>query len=176
MKKNPETFLLFTTDGYFNEFVPEAEAETADGIWAEYIKHTKKNKYAQYMILCPDGKVRSGSEVVEKYIHPPKKLHEEIPGDTVIWKFNGIGAAAVYLGWLTNLTPAAVKWRQDDESLETAEICDGEPDFITLNEIAEQFPDQMITVIIDDPLNGEIWNFGNAGKKWLRIGITGGYA
>lgn len=176
MKKNPEKFLLFTTDAACIECVPEAEADTAESILGKYAKHTKKNKYAQYMILCPDGKVRSGSEVVEKYIHPPKELHKEIPGDTVIWKFNGIGAAAVYLGWLTDLTPAVVKWRQNDESLETAEICDGEPDFITLDELAEQFPDQMITVIIDDPLDGEIYNYGNAGKKWLRIGTTGGYA
>lgn len=176
MKKNPENFLLFTTDGYFNEFVPEAEAETADGIWAEYIKHTKKNKYAQYMILCPDGKVRSGSEVVEKYIHPPKNLHEEIPGSTEIWRFDGVGAAAVYRGWLTELEPANVKWKTTDLSIWTANVTDGEPEFITLDELAKQFPGEQLTVIIDKPLNGEIWNYGNAGKKWLRIGTTGGYA
>lgn len=174
--ENEEKFLLFTTDGCFNEFVPEAEAETADGIWVEYIKHTRKNKYAQYMILCPDGKVRSGSEVVEKYIHPPKNLHEEIPGDTEIWRFDGVRSATVYLGWISDLTPADVKWRQDDDSYETAELCDCEADYITLDELAEQFPKKQITVIIDDPLDGEIWNYGNAGRKWLRIGITGGYA
>ena len=45
-----------------------------------------------------------------------------------------------------------------------------------LDVLAEQFPKKQITVIIDDPLNGEIWKYGNAGRKWLRIGITGGYA
>ena len=176
MNKKPEQFLIFTTDSACFEFVPEGECDSASNAFLECIRLQKKNQYANYMIKCPDGVIRTAGEVVEKYIHPPKNLHEEIPGDTVIWKFNGIGAAAVYLGWLTDLTPAAVKWRQDDESHETAEICDGEPDFITLNELAEQFPKKQITVIIDDPLDGEIWNYGNAGKKWLRIGTTGGYA
>lgn len=174
--ENKEKFLIFTTDSACFEFVPEGECDSASHAFLECMRLQKKNQYANYMIKCPDGVIRTAGEVVEKYIHPPKKLHEEIPGDTVIWKFDGVGAAAVYLGWLTDLTPAAVKWRQDDESYETAEVCDGEPDFITLNEIAEQFPDQMITVIIDDPLDGEIYNYGNAGKKWLRIGTTGGYA
>lgn len=174
--ENKEKFLIFTTDSACFEFVPEGECDSASHAFLECMRLQKKNQYANYLIKCPDGVIRTAGGVVEEYIHPPKNLHEEIPGDTVIWKFDGVGAAAVYLGWLTDLTPAAVKWRQDDESYETAEVCDGEPDFITLNEIAEQFPDQMITVIIDDPLDGEIYNYGNAGKKWLRIGTTGGYA
>ena len=105
-----------------------------------------------------------------------KKLYEEIPGDTVIWRFEGVRSATVYIGWLCGLSPADVKWRQDDDSYETAELCDCDADYITLDELAEQFPDTLITVIIDDPLNGEIWNYGNAGKMWIRIGITGGYA
>ena len=176
MKKNPENFLLFTTDGYFNEFVPEAEADTAEHILGEYAKHSKENKYAQYMILCPDGIVRSGSELIEKYIRPPKNLYEEIPGDTVIWRYDGIGATAVYRGWLTELEPADVKWKTTDLSIEVANATDGEPECITLDELTEQYPDEQLTVIIDKPLDGEIWNYGNAGKKWLRIGITGGYA
>lgn len=176
MENKTEKFLLFTTDAAFIEFVPEAEAETARGIFDEFLKHSKENKYAQYMVLCPDGIVRSGAEVVEKYIKPPMELHEVISESTVIWKDNGIGEAAVYLGWLTDLKPAAVKWRQDDDSYETANMCDGSPDYITLKELTEQFPGKMITVIIDDPTEGEILNYGNAGDKWLRIGTTGGYA
>ena len=176
--KNEDTqmFTIFTTDGNFHEFVPEAEADTARKIFAEYIKLSKENKHINYLIKCPDGVIRTAGEVVEKYIHPPKKLHEEIPGDTEIMRFDGVGAAAVYTGWLTELEKAEVKWNVTDESRKTAEICGGRPEFITLDELAAQFPDQMITVIIDDPLNGEIYNYGNARKKWLRIGITGGYA
>lgn len=175
MKKKPEKFLLFTTDGVF-EFVPEAEADTAERILGEYAKHSKENKYAQYMILCPDGKVRSGSELIEKYIRPPKNLYEEIPGDTVIWRYDGIGATAVYRGWLTELEPANVKWKTTELSIKVANATDGEPECITLDELTEQYPDEQLTVIIDKPLDGEIWNYGNAGKKWLRIGTTGGYA
>ena len=105
-----------------------------------------------------------------------KELYEEIPGDTEIWRFDGIGAAAVYRGWLTELEPANVKWKTTEQSIKVANVTDGEPEFITLDEITEQYPDEQLTVIIDKPLNGEILNYGNAGKKWLRIGITGGYA
>ena len=66
--ENEEKFLLFTTDGCFNEFVPEAEAETAERILGEYAKHSKENKYVQYMILCPDGIVRSQYEVYKHYL------------------------------------------------------------------------------------------------------------
>ena len=176
--ENEEKFLLFTTDGYFNEFVPEAEAETAERILGEYAKHSKENKYAQYMILCPDGIVRSQYEVYKHYlVTHEKQLFEEIPGSTRIYQFDGINSAAIYMGGFTWLTPIEVKWRTDDESYETAEICDGDPDFITLDEIVEQFPEAtMLTVFIDSPLHGEIYNYGNHGKKWLRVGFTGGYA
>lgn len=174
--ENEEKFLIFTTDSACFEFVPEGEADTAEGAFHAYLKLQHENKYANYLIKCPDGVIRTAGEVIEEYIHPPKKMHEEIPGDTVIWRFDGVRSATVYIGWLNGLTPADVKWRQDDDSYETAELCDCEADYITLDELAEQFPKKQITVIIDDPLDGEIWNYGNAGKKWLRIGITGGYA
>lgn len=105
-----------------------------------------------------------------------KELYEEIPGDTEIWRFDGIGAAVVYRGWLTELEPANIKWKTTEQSIKVANATDSEPEFITLDEITEQYPDEQLTVIIDKPLNGEILNYGNAGKKWLRIGITGGYA
>ncbi|MBP1591516.1 hypothetical protein [Ruminococcus sp.] len=176
MENETEKFLIFTTDSACFECVPEGECDSASNAFLECIRLQKKNKYANYLIKCPDGVIRTAGEVVEEYINPPKKMHEEIPGDTVIWRFDGVRSATVYLGWLSDLTPADVKWRQDDESYETAELCDCEADYITLDELAEQFPKKQITVIIDDPLNGEIWNYGNAGKMWLRIGITGGYA
>lgn len=176
MEKKPEKFLIFTTDSACFECVPEGECDSASHAFMECIRLQKKNQYANYLIKCPDGVIRTANEVVEKYIHPPKKLNEEIPGDTEIWRFDGVRSATVYLGWISDLTPADVKWRQDDDSYETAELCDCEADYITLDELAKQFPKKQITVIIDDPVNGEIWNYGNAGRKWLRIGITGGYA
>lgn len=105
-----------------------------------------------------------------------KQLFEEIQGSTEIWRFDGIGAAAVYHGWLTKLEPANVKWKTTELSIKVANATDGEPEFITLDELTEQFPGEQLTVIIDKPLRGEILNYGNAGRKWLRIGISGGYA
>lgn len=173
---NEEKFLIFTTDSACFEFVPEAEADTAKGAFHAYLKLQHENKYANYLIKCPDGVIRTANDLFE-YIHPPKKLHEEIPGNTRIYQFDGINEAAVYMGGFTWLTPIEVEWHTDDESFETAEICDGDPDFITLDEIVEQFPDAtQLTVIIDSPLHGEIYNYGNHGKRWLRIGTTGGYA
>lgn len=104
-----------------------------------------------------------------------KQLFEEIPGDTSIWRFDGVGAAVVYRGWLTKLEPANVKWKITNLSIWIANETDGEPEFITLDELTEQYPGEQLTVIIDKPLRGEILNFGNAGKKWIRIGTTGGY-
>lgn len=176
MNENEEKFVIFTTDGNFHEFIPEAEADTARKAFSEYLRLHEENKYINYLIMCPDGQIRTAGGLIEKYINPPKKMHEKIPGDTEIMKFNGVGAAAVYTGWLTALEKAEVKWNVTDESRETAEICGGRPEFITLDELAAQFPDQLITVIIDDPLSGEIWNYGNSGKNWVRIGTTGGYA
>lgn len=176
MENETEKFLIFTTDSTCFECVPESECYSASHAFLECMRLQKKNQYANYMIKCPDGVIRTANGVVEKYIHPPKTLYEEIPGDTVIWRFDGVRSATVYTGWLSDLVPADVKWRQDDESYETAELCDCEADYITLDELAEQFPKKQITVIIDDPLDGEIWNYGNAGKRWIRIGITGGYA
>ena len=173
--ENEEKFLIFTTDSACFEFVPEAEADTAEGAFHAYLKLQHENKYANYLIKFPDGVVRTANDLVEN-IHPPKKLHEEIPGDTVIWRFDGVGAATVYRGWLTGLEPANVKWKTTNISIWTANATDGEPEFITLDELAEQFPGERLTVIIDKPLCGEILNYGNAGRKWLRIGITGGYA
>ena len=177
MKKKPEKFLLFTTDAAFIECVPEAEANTAESILGKYAKHSKKNKYAQYMILCPDGVERSHYEVYKHYlVTHEKQLFEEIPGSKRIYQFDGINSSAVYEGGLTHLEQLDVEWNTDDESYETAEICDGDPEYISLDEIVEQFPDaDQLTVIIDSPLHGEIYNYGNRGKKWLRVGFTGGY-
>lgn len=176
--KNEETqmFTIFTTDGNFHEFVPEAEADTAKGIFAEYLRLSEENKHIRYLIMCPDGQIRTAGDLIEKYIHPPKKMHEKIPGDTEIWEYDGTSSATVYLGWLDDMETADVKWNITDDSRKTAEIAGGWPMFITLDEIAAQFPCEQIIVIIDNPLSGEIWYYEGSHSPWVRIGITGGYA
>ena len=53
--------------------------------------------------------------------------------------------------------------------------------YLTLNEISEQFPNKVIgckiiTVITDEPLRGEIFQYGNHGEFWEKIGEHQGYA
>ena len=173
--ENEEKFLIFTTDSACFEFVPEAEADTAEGAFHAYLKLQHENKYANYLIKFPDGVIRTANDLVE-YIHPPKKMHEKIPGDTEIWNYDGTSSATVYLGWLDDMETADVKWNITDDSRKTAEIAGGWPMFITLDEIAAQFPCEQIIVIIDNPLSGEIWYYEGSHSPWVRIGITGGYA
>ena len=121
------------------------------------------------MILC-DG-------------HPPKQLGEVIDGDTELIRFDGVTATQVYIGGLSFLTKAELVWREspimapDDEDGETqVDVWE----MLTLNEIAEQLKDNpfmLITIFIDDPMQGEILQYGNYNDgKWYRIGNTMGYA
>ena len=64
---NKEKFVIFTTDGNFFEFVPEAEADTAREAIDKYLKLTRENKFGNYHILCPDGQVRKPDEIIDKY-------------------------------------------------------------------------------------------------------------
>ena len=52
-----------------------------------------------------------------------------------------------------------------------------EKDFITLKEIADEHPNECITVIAESPLSGAIYRYNNYGKKeWQLIGTMLGYA
>lgn len=100
-----------------------------------------------------------------------------IDGSTEICTSNYVTCSEVYIGGLTELKVADfLQWRKiDDYSL-------GEIKLLTLDEIAAQVEimighASLITVIINDPLCGEILQFGNYDDgKWYRIGVTAGYA
>lgn len=50
--------------------------------------------------------------------------------------------------------------------------------YITLEDCRKMIGDteEPVTVIFNDFTHGEIYNFGNYGKKWCQIGITQGFA
>ena len=90
-------------------------------------------------------------------------------GNTKIWLEEPTGKAAVYTGWLTELKAAEVKPHR--------EMIDHVPyTWLTLNEIAEQLDYRSITVIVDTPLKGVIYHYGNHGNSWEQVGTTVGYA
>ena len=69
-----------------------------------------------------------------------------------------------------------LEWSQD---MELAIMTGGDPNFITLDEIVKQLPTaRLITVIIDRPLDGEIWQYENYRNddRWWKYGNTKGYA
>lgn len=50
--------------------------------------------------------------------------------------------------------------------------------FITLEDCRKMIgeTEYPVTVIFDDSMNGEIYNYGNYGERWERVGTTIGYA
>lgn len=91
--------------------------------------------------------------------------------DLEVCKFDlgGTTATYVYKGSLRNLE------KVDD--LEWREV-DGE-EILSLKEIYEQLKGKcyMITVFVDSPLHGEIYQCGNYGDGlWVEYGTTKGYA
>lgn len=101
---------------------------------------------------------------------------KEIKEDTEIIDFDGVTCSKVYVGGLSDLQPADnLKWRNADE--ETCLILGIDAHVIKLSEIVEQLRDaRIITVIIESPTYGEIWQYGNYGKGWFVNGELKGYA
>lgn len=99
---------------------------------------------------------------------------EQIKEDIEICQFDGTEVNAVYTGGLSDLKNVTnkLKWRTKEvEYL-------GDLKFLKLSEIAEQLKDstRMITIISESPLSGEIWQYGNYGDSWWKIGTICGYA
>lgn len=95
----------------------------------------------------------------------------EIDGNIEIVRYDGIGSSTVYLGGLSYLIKAELKWRTIDE--------DGlKFDILTLSEIVEQLgSNQIITIINEKPLSGSVWQYGNySDGSWREIGKLEGYA
>lgn len=97
--------------------------------------------------------------------------YDRVPGDTKVYLWDGVGAAAVYKGGVTELLKADVKTHKEDGSGDSYPI-----EWITLDEIAEQVDAPIITVITDYPLEGAIYEYGNYGDYWVEKGSHMGYA
>ena len=98
------------------------------------------------------------------------------PTEYEVCKFDGVTAAKVYAGPLTELKEEKVSWRTDKDLTKvfgfTAEI-------LTLAEIWDQLANRcpMITVIIEGPFSGIILQAGNyCDNEWYEIGSLSGYA
>lgn len=101
---------------------------------------------------------------------------KKISSDVEICKFNGVGECTVYLGGLSNLDKAELVWRVDEEYKEMYET---EGYVLTLKEIQEQLKDKrrLITIIVNEPLHSEIWQYGNYNDDtWYCIAEGCGYA
>ena len=98
----------------------------------------------------------------------------KISKDTLIYRFDGVTATGIYIGSLDDLRLVAVRWRKDPEAGEYGI----NPDCLTLGEIAEQLEQYgLITVIVDSPLEGVIYQHGNySDGEWYEIGQLCGYA
>ena len=99
---------------------------------------------------------------------------KKITEDLELCKFDGVSCTAVYVGGMTSLYPATIKWRKVEEG----EF--GEIEVLKLSEIVEQLEEKnvpIITVIIDSPMYGKILQYGNYPDDcWYEIGQTCGYA
>lgn len=108
----------------------------------------------------------------------------EAPEQLTVRLFDGVTSAGVYAGGLTWLRPVDLKWRT--ESMNGLDLTD-EPEeegadrdivqALTLAEIARQLRDEpLITVFVDDPFEAVVYQYGNYGPSWVRLGVLAGYA
>ena len=97
------------------------------------------------------------------------------PSEFEICPFDGINVSRVYLGGVTDLEKVILTWRTDKERSEMMEI---KYYVLTLKEIADRLREKtdLITVIVQRPLSGEIYQWGNYGDEWWQIGTLDGYA
>lgn len=95
----------------------------------------------------------------------------EIIEDLELCKFDGVNTTNVYVGGLSYLHPALLRWRKEENDYM------GDFEVLKLSEIVEQLGEnQIITVFIEEPMRGTILQYGNYGDKWYEIGTTCGYA
>ena len=97
------------------------------------------------------------------------------PEEFEICPFDGMNVSRVYVGGVAELERVILTWRTDKERSEMIEInCY----VLTLKEIADQLREKtdLITVIVQRPLSGEIYQWGNYGDEWCQIGELDGYA
>lgn len=104
----------------------------------------------------------------------------EHPENYIVCEFDGVTATTIYYGGMADLSKAnsSFQWRYDTEC---SKMCFDPYKVLTLTEIANQarnqnFNHDIITVIIDAPLSGNILQYGNYGDEWWEIGTFSGYA
>lgn len=98
------------------------------------------------------------------------------PDEYEVCKFDGVTAARVYSGSLTELKREELQWLVDAELTEAFGF---EAEVLTLSEIWDQVSKKspIVTVIIDGPFSGVILQAGNyADNSWWEIGNVSGYA
>ena len=110
-------------------------------------------------------------------------------GELEICEFDTIVSSTVYRGGLSDLIKIndELEWKYDEEAAEKLEI--NELKYLSLNNIYEQVKSlygeiykgkihtPLITVIIDEPLRGTIYQCNNHSEGvWEKIGDTRGYA
>ena len=90
-------------------------------------------------------------------------------------RFDGVRAAAIYKGPLTelNLITDELKWRTD---IDKSRAVGFSVNVLTLKEIVEQTGNLFITIIEEGPLSGCVLQYGNYGDSWWQIGDLDGYA
>ena len=95
----------------------------------------------------------------------------KIEVDLELAKFDGTTSVTVYKGGMSRLKEADLKWREEETG-----CIEGDNKVLKLSEIAEQVKGDLITVVIEGPLRGEILQYGNYGPEWWQIGTLTGYA
>lgn len=99
--------------------------------------------------------------------------------DIEVHELTATASAAVYIGGLTRLTKVneLLQWRFDEELAAALHWGLQDAKVLRLSEIAEQLPSgQVISVIVESPLHGEIYQYGNYHDgKWYQIGSTHRY-
>lgn len=118
------------------------------------------------------SRVRLTTVPSSNYMAASQKITEDIE----LIRFDEVNEVAVYVGGLTNLAQVDIKWREEyGEISDKAYLTYVEK--LKLSEITEQLKDySMITIIIDKQYSCEIWQYGNHGKYWWRIGEICKYA
>ena len=123
-------------------------------------------------------------EEAKKQVEQIRKQRLEELNQTVIYKESdafAVGYSAFYAGSLDSLVPMdknMFKWHIDEDASEFV----GNPVFsLTLGEIAEQLAKieyaGMVTVFVNRPTGGEIYQLGNYGTyEWFELGTLRGFA
>ncbi len=100
----------------------------------------------------------------------------EYPEDLMVFSFSGAESTTVYGGGIMALENVnnVLEWKVDKEC---APYCD-DPGYLSLKDISEQLKDTygIITVFVEEPLGGTVYQWGNYGDEWWKIGDLDGYA